>query len=218
MNLEYKKEEEVIAARLEKAHDPSTAKIRGEFFQAENLFFSQNIRDQRVMVAGSGLGHDAFELAKNNSEVVGVELLENLITASEDKLRKQGINNLRFVRGNIENLPFKDNSFDATVLNMGTIGNFNDKVRVLSELLRVAKKIYFDFYPATPSGLEKRKQMYEEEGWHNVRIENEALISDDGLYSKSIKTKEIEDLAEKLGAKIFFYQLNDYAIMAEMIK
>jgi len=59
MALDYKLSTENIKQRLLVAHDPNQAVIRGKFFEAEYTFFREHIRNQRVLVAGSGLGHDS---------------------------------------------------------------------------------------------------------------------------------------------------------------
>ncbi|MDD4412528.1 MAG: methyltransferase domain-containing protein [Patescibacteria group bacterium] len=214
MSLSYHDKEGVIFSRLEVAHNPAIAKIRGEFFEIENKFLRNYIQNEKVLVAGSGLGHDALELAKNNLEVVGVELLEALVIYSNKKAIEADFKNLKFICGDINKLPFKDNFFDSCVLNMGTIGNFDNKKEIINELLRVSNKLYFDFYPPTKKGLERRKEMYTQEGWENVLIMDNALVSDDGLYSKSINKSDIQKIANDLKADISFYTLNDFAVMA----
>jgi SAM-dependent methyltransferase len=217
MSLKYANDEGIIASRLEVAHNSSVSKIRGEFFVSENTFFKSYIQDQRVLVAGSGLGHDAFEIARYNKEVVGVELLGKLVSLAKEKLKKSNVRNLSFVQGDILNLPYKRSTFDSCILNMGTIGNFDDKKTILNKLLEVARVVYFDFYPPILTGLETRKQMYAEEGWVNVRIQNgEALVSDDGLFSKSITQEYLLGIANELGANISFFPLNNFAIMAKI--
>jgi len=218
MALDYKLSTENIKQRLLLAHDPNQAIIRGQFFKAEYDFFQKHIRNQRVLVAGSGLGHDSFELAKYNREVVGVELLEPFITYSKEQAESLGLDNVVFQYGAITNLPFQDNEFDSAVLNMGTIGNFDNKKMVLNELLRVASKVYFDFYPPTSSDLEKRRKMYSEELWKNVRVQNTKVVSDDGLDSISLSQDEINSLVQSLGAKIEYHHFHEFSVMAEVYR
>jgi len=66
MSLHYEHSIETIVSRLTLAHNPEIARIRAEFFNEENEFFRQNIVNQNVLVAGSGLGHDSFQLAQYN--------------------------------------------------------------------------------------------------------------------------------------------------------
>jgi len=219
MDLKYKELVPVIIQRLKAAHDPKRAKIRALFFKTEHKFFERHIRNKKVLIAGSGLGDDSFELARYNKRVVGVELLKDLIVLSRKRLKKRpGLKNLSFVNDDFMNLEFSKHTFDVVVLNMGTIGDFKNKKKILKELLRVGKIVYFDFYPPTLAGLKKRKEMHKEELWQGVRIKNNAVISGDGLYSVSISKEEITKMVKSIGAKIRYYKLCDFAVMAEVAK
>lgn len=214
--LKYDKTSKVAMKRLKLAHDSDKAKIRAYFFQKENEFFRKNIRGQKVLVAGSGLGHDSFELANYNKEVVGVDILENLINASQRSADKLSLPNLKFIRGDFTHTPFKNKSFNSAVLNIGTIGNFDDKARVIKGLLSAAHTVYIDFYPPNAHGLKTRKKMYEEEGWVNVRIQGNSIVSDDGLESGGIPKEEITRIVNSIGAKVTYHNLCDFALMAKI--
>jgi ubiquinone/menaquinone biosynthesis C-methylase UbiE len=218
MELEYKKLVKTIIERLTTAHDSTKAKIRGMFFQKENQFFKEHIKNQRVLVAGSGLGHDSFELARYNKKIVGIELLKELINIAQEKLKKFGLRNIEFKQGDFTKLQYPDNHFDSAVLNMGTISDFKNRAETIKELLRVSNTVYLDFYPPTSKGLQTRKKMYKEEEWQNVRIKGNVVISDDGLFSTSISKREISEMVEAIGAKVKYYPLRDFAVMAEIRK
>lgn len=205
-----------IRQRLEVSHDPRQSIIRGKFFQSEYQFFRKHIRNQNVLVAGSGLGHDSIELAKYNKSVVGVELIKVFFEESQKRIKNLRLKNIEFQHSDFTKLPYPNKYFDSAVLNMGTIGNFDDKHMVLAELLRVAANVYFDFYPPNKKGLEERKKMYKEEGWLNVRIKGVGLVSDDGLDSISLSPRDIEKVVRSLGAKVEFYKLNSFSVMAEI--
>ena len=190
--------------------------IRKNFFLAEYSFLKKHIKNKKVLVAGSGLGHDSIEIAKNNKEVVGIELIKEYVGIAKKKVEEQRIKNVIFKQGDFRHLPYKDNIFDVAVLNMGTISDFKDKASVLKELLRVAKKVYFDFYPNTKKGLEKRKKMYGEEGWKKVRIYREIIVSDDGLYSESVPKEKIRKIAKTIRAEVTFNDFCDFATIAKL--
>ena len=158
MTLHYESDAENIRQRLTIAHDSSQAIIRGDFFDAEYDFFGKFVVNQRVLVAGSGLGHDAFILSKNNKTVVGVELLSLLVKSAQETAQKMRLSHVLFEQGDFTQLTYPDNSFDVSILNMGTIGNFENKESVIKELLRVAAVLYFDFilHHSRPSKFENR--------------------------------------------------------------
>jgi hypothetical protein len=215
MTLDYKLSADNIKERLLAAHNPSKAVIRDQFFKAEYDFFRSNIIKQNVLVAGSGLGHDSFELAGYNLLVVGVESLEPLIEYSRKRAEELRVYNVIFHHKDITKLPYVNHDFNSAVLNMGTIGNVNDKNAVLDALLKSASKVYFDFYPPTAAGIEKRRRMYSEEQWKNVRVKGTSIVSDDGLDSASLSQEEIDILVSSLGAKVKYYPFHDFSVMAE---
>lgn len=218
MSLNYNLDPMNIVKRLEIAHNPKQSIIRGKFFEKEHAFFNKYIKGKKVLVAGSGLGHDSFILARNNEEVIGIEILEPLVKIANFNLKKNKIDNLCFMVGDISNLDYSDEEFDVAILNMGTIGNFENKGKILRELLRVARKVYFDFYPPSRNNLEIRRKMYSEELWKNVRISKNRIISDDGLESTSLSKEEVNKIIRDIGAKVKYHLLNEFSLMAEIEK
>lgn len=217
MALNYQLSTERIRNRLIVAHSKK-AKICAKFFTAENRFFKEHIYNQAVLVAGSGLGHDSFELAKFNKKITGIELLELLVQESKKIAEKRNVRNVSFELGNIAALRYPVNKFNTVVLNMGTFGNFDNKKKILSELLRVAKTVYFDFYLPTRAGFSERIKMYAQEKWVNPRVEKSAIVSDDGLYSASLSKKEVRKIVRALNANVKFYHFHPFAVMAEVTK
>lgn len=218
MGVDYLSMPDYLITRLSDAHDPGKARIRAEFFRKEFEFFSKHIRDKKVLVGGSGFGHDSFELAKYNKLVVGVEIHPVLLEYSRKKLKQLGITNIRFEKGDMTCLRFGSNSFDAAVLNMGTIGNFDNKPAMIKELLRVAEAVYLDFYPPSRENLETRRKMYVEEGWVNARIKGNSLVTDDGMESVGISKREMTGIVESIDAKVKYYPLCSFAAMAEITR
>lgn len=205
-----------IVERLKIAHDPNQAKVRAYFFEKENEFFRRNINNQIVLVAGSGLGHDSFELAKYNKRVIGVEFDETLIQIAEKRAKELGLQNIEFRKEDITSLNYSTNDFNSAVLNMGTISNFDNKEGVIKSLLRVSQTVYLDFYPPIPKGLKIRKKMYEEEKWNNVQIKDTAIISEDGLESVSITEKKMTEIVSSIDAKVKYYSLCEFAVIAKI--
>lgn len=215
--LEYKKIHwELIRKYLLRAHNSRIAKIRGAFFREEYALLRSKIKNQNVLVAGCGLGHDAFVLAKHNS-VIGIDIIKPFVNEAQQRAKKKGLK-INFLSLNFEQLPFCDNYFDSVILNMGTIGNFDNPAIVIQELLRVGKRFYFDFYVGDKEKLEKRKKMYEEESWSALHIVDNKIVNDDGFESKSFSKNYFQKIARKLDVKITFHPILDFAFMAEMSK
>mgnify|MGYP001614302780 CR=1 FL=1 len=216
MALNYKKLANLAFEALTSAHNPKKAKIRGYFFKKEYQFFRKHIRNKRVLVAGSGLGHDSFEIAKYNKKVVGVNILKKLLDISKKRVKEMGIKNVKFEYGNIIKLKYKNKYFDVAVLNMGTIDNFDDKEKIIKELLRVSNTVYLDFYPPNKMILERRKNMYQEEGFKDLKIRDDKIISKTGFESGSISKNEMNLILKSINAKAKYYNFCDISIMAEI--
>jgi len=68
-----------------------------------------------IVDVGSGTGRSTFELAKHARFVVGLEPWDPMREFSVRKARSMGIQNVAFVNGFAEELPFGDNSADHIV-------------------------------------------------------------------------------------------------------
>jgi SAM-dependent methyltransferase len=100
-----------------------------------------------VLDLGSGAGIDAILAAKkvgSKGKVIGVDMTEEMVERARSNAKEQNITNVKFLLGEIENLPLKDNSVDTIVTNC-VINLTPDKAKTFSEAYRVLKpggKIY----------------------------------------------------------------------------
>jgi SAM-dependent methyltransferase len=219
----YEGNAEKIFERLLAAHDSTKAIIRNQCFEAEYKFFRKYIRCQRILVCGSGLGHDSFELAGFNRQVVGIELLPELVQYSAQQPKMKSSKNVLFFQGDLLRLHLNlqvslAGCFDAALMNMGTICNFSqtEQMVIIQNVLKLAKVFYFNFYPPTKESLKTRLKMYAEEYWGKLWLDGTTIFSEDGLYSKSYTKKHFRDLAKELGFQIKFHNLLHFVIMAEV--
>jgi hypothetical protein len=195
-----------------RCNNPDIAYTRMNFYYAEHIFFRKHIKNQSVLVAGSGFGMELLELSQYNKSVIGLEINPVLAGISRCYLRRD---NIKIVDGDFMDIKYKK-EFDSSILNMGTIGNFDDekKIKIIKELKRVSTKAYIDFY--TAGNIAKRLKMYREEGWKNPRVESDAVISDDGLYSETYTIRRFKNLVKKSGYEAKIYPMLQYAWMAEI--
>jgi len=94
----------------------------------------------KVLDVSSGRGtQSVFYACDFGVEVVGVDISEEMIKTATDKARRAGVaDKVSFVRGDSQDLPFEDDSFDA-VINECAVGIPDDSQAVLNEMVRVAK-------------------------------------------------------------------------------
>ncbi|HEX5876591.1 MAG TPA: class I SAM-dependent methyltransferase [Pyrinomonadaceae bacterium] len=80
----------------------------------------------------------AAEIVGPGGSVTGVDLAENLLELARNKAQQRGLNNIVFQTGDLTQLPFDTNSFDAVVCVFG-IFFIPDMHAALRELKRVAR-------------------------------------------------------------------------------
>lgn len=95
---------------------------------------------QRILDIATGTGDLAIEaLRLAPAEVVGVDIAEEMMKLGREKLRRKGLDGvIKLQRGNAEQLPFSDGSFDAVTVAFG-VRNFENLEVGLSEMHRVLK-------------------------------------------------------------------------------
>jgi SAM-dependent methyltransferase len=104
-------------------------------------FFILHLRSgMRVLDCGCGPGSITCDFATivAPSAVVGIDIAEVQLDAARELAGARGVDNVRFERGNIYELPFPDRSFDAAFANH-VIEHLSDPVRALKEVRRVLK-------------------------------------------------------------------------------
>src|SRR5271169_6651415 len=96
---------------------------------------------ETVLDLGSGGGIDVLLSAKRvgpSGKAYGLDMTDEMLALARENQRKAGIQNVEFLRGEIENIPLPDNSVDVIISNC-VINLSADKDRVLREAYRVLK-------------------------------------------------------------------------------
>jgi len=94
-----------------------------------------------VLDLGSGGGIDVLLSAKRvgpGGKAYGLDMTDEMLALANENKRKSGIENVEFLKGEIENIPLPDNSVDVIISNC-VINLSADKDKVLSEAFRVLK-------------------------------------------------------------------------------
>jgi arsenite methyltransferase len=94
-----------------------------------------------VLDLGSGGGIDVLLSAKRvgpAGKAYGLDMTDEMLALANENMRKAGAENVKFLKGEIENIPLPDNSVDVIISNC-VINLSADKDRVLREALRVLK-------------------------------------------------------------------------------
>jgi SAM-dependent methyltransferase len=96
---------------------------------------------ETVLDLGSGGGIDVLLSAKRvgpTGMAYGLDMTDEMLALAEENRQKSGLTNVRFLRGEIENIPLPDNSVDVIISNC-VINLSADKDRVLQEAFRVLR-------------------------------------------------------------------------------
>lgn len=94
-----------------------------------------------VLDLGSGAGNDCFvvrALVGETGKVTGLDFTEAMIAKAIENNKKLGYTNVEFVKGDIEEMPFPDHSFDVVISNC-VLNLVPDKQKAFAEIMRVLK-------------------------------------------------------------------------------
>jgi len=94
-----------------------------------------------VLDLGSGGGIDVLLSARRvgpTGKAYGLDMTDEMLALANENRRKSGLENVEFLKGEIENIPLPDNSVDVVISNC-VINLSADKDKVLREAFRVLK-------------------------------------------------------------------------------
>jgi len=144
---------------------------------------------ETVLDLGSGAGFDAFLASRKvgpQGKVIGVDITSEMLIKARSNAEKGGFTNVKFIKGDIENLPVGDSSIDVVISNC-VINLAPNKMKVFKEVYRVLKMggrlMVSDVVLAKPLP-------------ENIRNDKELLV---GCISGAILKQDYLDLLSKVG-------------------
>jgi arsenite methyltransferase len=176
-----------------------------------------------VIDLGSGAGNDCFiarSVVGESGKVIGIDMTEAMIAKARINADKQGLNNVEFRLGEIENLPVVANRADVIVSNC-VLNLVPNKQKAFEEILRVLKPGgHFSISDIVlkgdlPDNIRKASEMYagcvagalqkeeymsiiQNAGFINVKIQKEKpIIIPDDILANYISQAEINTLKTK---------------------
>jgi arsenite methyltransferase len=96
---------------------------------------------ETVLDLGSGGGIDVLLSARRvgpTGKAYGLDMTEDMLALARENQKKAGVDNVEFLKGEMENIPLSDNSVDVIISNC-VINLSADKDSVLREAFRVLK-------------------------------------------------------------------------------
>lgn len=95
---------------------------------------------KNILDIATGTGDLAISLTTTNAEeIIGLDISDGMLEVGRKKIKSKNLDHIiSMVIGDSEDLPFKDNTFDAISVAFG-VRNFENLEKGLSEILRVLK-------------------------------------------------------------------------------
>jgi len=93
-----------------------------------------------ILDIATGTGDFAISASKyTNATITGIDISQGMLDVGVEKINKKGLTDrIKLQLADSENLPFKDNSYDAVTAGFG-VRNFEDLNKGLSEMYRTLK-------------------------------------------------------------------------------
>lgn len=171
-----------------------------------------------ILDLGSGVGNDCFvarAIVGETGHVTGLDFTEAMVAKATENNKKLGFTNVKFVQGDIEEMPLQDNQFDVVVSNC-VLNLVPDKTKAFANIMRVLKPGgHFCISDVVikgelPENLRKDAEMYVgcvsgaismeqylsiigEQGFKNVTVHKENEIEIPGDVLEKYLTKEETD-------------------------
>ncbi len=98
-------------------------------------------KGDHVLDLGSGAGNDCFVargFTGEEGKVTGIDFTEAMVNKAKTNLAKTGFSKIEFIKGDIEDIPLPDNSFDVVISNC-VLNLVPYKKRAFSEIHRLLK-------------------------------------------------------------------------------
>lgn len=149
------------------------------------------------VAAGTGILSRAMSPFVHN--VISIDLSEDMISEGDQINKSLGLTNIRYVHGNVENMPFQENQFDV-VISRFAFHHFIDPQKVLGEMRRVSCKTVaiIDMISPEDDYLCKQYNYYEK-----LR---------DPSHTKALKQSECLNLFNDLNIKILTTETLDVPV------
>lgn len=108
--------------------------IRG--WNKERLFDLADLSGKVVLDVGAGSGRLTFAAAEKAKWVYAVEPVGTLREFLRDKVKKEGIRNVRVLDGFVEEIPFPDDTFDVVMSGHVVGDNYDGEIAELTRVCR----------------------------------------------------------------------------------
>jgi len=100
-------------------------------------------RESNVLEIGTSTGFTAIELSKLvKCKITSIDINEMSLKEAQDRAFKEGLSNIKFIKADVNNLPFKDYEFDLVIIG-NVLSLMSNKEKTFGECRRVCRKTGF---------------------------------------------------------------------------
>jgi SAM-dependent methyltransferase len=117
-------------------------KSRGQYFppvSAQLVNLVQLKPKEMVLDVACGYGNTAITACRKGAKVTGIDLTPKLLMLAREEEKIAGLSSINWKEGDVENLPFEDETFDIVLSTFGHIFASNQSLAA-KEMVRVLKK------------------------------------------------------------------------------
>lgn len=170
---------------------------------AELAFLKNYFEDKplRILEVGCGYGRLLSELENGKRKVVGIDFSEKQIERARRYVERTPT---QLAAMDASKLGFKDNSFDIVCCLYQTLGNMPGiEQQVINEMYRVCKpngEIITSVF--SENALDAQLRNYERLQLTQVRNVENAVVTDEGFYSRRFSREDVAKLFEQLEAPV----------------
>lgn len=103
--------------------------------------FANIEKGDALLDLGSGAGNDCFvarSIVGETGKIVGIDFSEEMLIKANRNNTSRGYSNVAFVKGDIEDMPLRDNQFDVVISNC-VLNLVPDKKKAFTEIMRVLR-------------------------------------------------------------------------------
>lgn len=180
----------------------SFTKIQGHYDSVDTLIkMSEVSKQDRVLDMACGTGIMACGFAKIAKEVIGLDITQEMLKQAHKKQNEENLTNIHFEIGDVEALPYDDESFDIVVTRY-SFHHFLDVKKVFEEMIRVCKK--GGKVMVVDVALEKQFE----------KAFNEMERLRDPSHTKALSKKEFENLFAD--ARLSEHKISSYEVEVEL--
>ncbi|MGD8780367.1 MAG: class I SAM-dependent methyltransferase [Ignavibacteria bacterium] len=209
---------------LRKCYEIAPGRVK-QFLDAEISFVADKCNQDDVLLdLGCGYGRVSFRLLEKVNRIVGIDTSADNIHLAKELLGEN--DRCKFIKMNVADLKFDNNSFDKVICVQNGISAFKvDPVRLMKESIRVTKKGGMVLYSSYSEKFwNDRLEWFElqaEEGLIGEidyqQTKNGTIICKDGFKATTFSGDDFLKAASNFNVRSTIHEIDNSSIFCEMI-